>query len=61
VYNEQKDHLYGMFLTIPDDRLTRSSNSILSSRKNLREIRRPFMPDSIPARGLLDTLSLPRF
>ncbi|HTW64367.1 MAG TPA: hypothetical protein VME17_07110 [Bryobacteraceae bacterium] len=29
VYNKGKDHLYGMFLTVPDDRLTRSNKPIL--------------------------------
>lgn len=29
VYNKSKDHLYGMFLTTPDHRLTRSNKPIL--------------------------------
>jgi len=29
VYNKSKDHLYGMFLTIPDHRLTRTNKPVL--------------------------------
>jgi hypothetical protein len=29
VYNQSKDHLYGMFMTIPDHRLTRSNKPVL--------------------------------
>ena len=29
VYNKRKDHLYGMFLTIPDHRLTRTNKPVL--------------------------------
>ncbi|HTS48844.1 MAG TPA: hypothetical protein VMH05_12925 [Bryobacteraceae bacterium] len=29
VYNKSKDHLYGMFMTIPDHRLTRTNKPVL--------------------------------
>lgn len=33
VYNKERNHLYGMFLTIPDYRLTRSSQPILEFKE----------------------------